>query len=187
MFLRSGSVCFQASRIRIRILQSEVRIQVSGSGSVPKCHRSPTLLPGSGSTDLISYRDRRKGKGRTHHQRRICRSGRGRRGSPSSPTVGGCPHALHKAKGLHNIRNINIRKDTYKLFQSQFFALFHLFKTTCYTYNKWQNIIYCISFKGKTSELRKQPSPYARHDYIPYIKKQILILIKHLLKNHYSP
>ena len=43
-----GSVCFWASRIRIQIRYSEVRIRGSGSasGSVPKCHGCPTLLVG---------------------------------------------------------------------------------------------------------------------------------------------
>ena len=42
----SGSVSFWASRIRIRIRYSEVRIRGSGaaSGSVLKCHGSPTLI-----------------------------------------------------------------------------------------------------------------------------------------------
>ncbi len=41
-----GSICFWASRIRIWIRQTEVRIRGSGSasGSVPKCHGSTTLL-----------------------------------------------------------------------------------------------------------------------------------------------
>ncbi len=41
-YSESRSVYFWASRIRIQIRESELRLQ--GSGSVPKCHGSPTLL-----------------------------------------------------------------------------------------------------------------------------------------------
>ncbi len=49
----SGSVCFWASRVRIRIRKSEVRIRGSGSapGSVQKCHGSATLLAGISATN----------------------------------------------------------------------------------------------------------------------------------------
>ncbi len=124
-----------------------------------KCHGFPTLLPGyrSGSTYLNHYRDLKKR--RTHHWPRICRSGRGRGGSPSSPTVAaGCPHALHKSKGLQNIRNSTIKKEKRHVknyfTNSQLFALFYLFKTTCSTYSKWQNIIYCIRHLDYECNLR---------------------------------